>query len=92
MVLSHFHPPACIDENPAPNRREEGRGLGSPLTGGQRSSGQFATTLGLHGPDNRGVIRREGRPHTSMNERRAGFDDDRDLIVVAVTEPEEGHH
>ena len=31
------------------------------------------------------------RAHPRMNERRPWFDHDRDLIVVAVAEPREGH-
>jgi hypothetical protein len=37
------------------------------------------------------VVQSIGRcSHTSMNERSAGLDDDRDLIAVTVTEPVEG--
>ena len=33
----------------------------------------------------------EGRSHPGVSDRSAKLDDDRDLIVVAVAEPEEGH-
>ena len=33
----------------------------------------------------------KGSTHTSMNERSSRFDDDGDLVVVAVAQPVEGH-